>query len=214
MSEDQHSASSTLSLSSDAAPKIGNPGPLGLSSFALTTFVLSLYIVGAREVTHHNIIVGLALFYGGIVQILAGMWEFKVGNTFGATAFSSYGGFWLSYATILIPGFNIASAYASKSELEQALGIYLLGWTIFTFLLFLTTFKSKGSIFVLFFFVTITFVLLTTSKFQENSDIEKAGGIMGIITALLAWYNAMAQLWTHENSYFTLPDFDMRRKSK
>ncbi|CAG8640261.1 12864_t:CDS:2 [Ambispora gerdemannii] len=194
--------------------KFGNPTPLGLFSFALTTFVLSIYTVQARGITHPNVVVGLALFYGGIVQLLAGMWEFKVGNTLSATICSSYGGFWLSYATILIPGFNITAAYASQSELNQALGIFQLGWTIFSFLMLLATFKTKGSIVLLSISVTITFTLLTASKFLENADLEKAGGYMGIVASLLAWYNAIAELLTDENSYFTIPTFDMSRKRK
>lgn len=87
-------------------PIVANPAPLGLAAFGITTFVLSIYNTGWGYGYNqpHNLVVGLALFYGGLAQLLAGMWEFRVGNTFGATAFSSYGAFWLSFATILIPG--------------------------------------------------------------------------------------------------------------
>lgn len=85
---------------------LANPAPLGLAAFGLTTFVLSMYNagVGVGYGGATNVVVGLALFYGGFVQLLAGMWEFRTGNTFGATAFSSYGAFWLSYATLFVPG--------------------------------------------------------------------------------------------------------------
>src|SRR5207253_10827570 len=86
-----------------ATPAIANPGPLGLCAFALTTFVLSCVNAGLFPAGGQNIVVGLALFYGGFAQILAGMWEFRTGNTFGATAFTSYGAFWLSFADIFCP---------------------------------------------------------------------------------------------------------------
>ncbi|CAG8803251.1 17251_t:CDS:2, partial [Racocetra persica] len=181
-------------------PKIANPGPLGLSGFALTTFVLSIHNAGSTTVPSPSITLGLALFYGGLVQLLAGMWEFKTGNTFGATAFSSYGGFWMSFAVIIFPGLNVTAA----PNFEQALGIYLLGWTIFTFLLFLATFRSTGGIMALFFFLTLTFLLLTIGCFT-SATATKIGGVLGIITAFIAWYNALAGLIT----YFTLPTFDL-----
>ena len=117
--------------------KFANPAPLGLCGFALTTFVLSLINVQARSVTHPNIIIGLgiiswylldnlALAYGGLAQFAAGMWEFATGNTFGALAFTSYGAFWISFACIFIPAFNIAGAYNDASELHAALGHYLI----------------------------------------------------------------------------------------
>jgi len=92
---------------------LGNPAPLGLSAFAATTFVLSLINLGTRNVSTPNIVLGMAFFYGGLCQLLAGMWEFATGNTFGGTALSSYGGFWLSYAVILTPGFNVVGAYST-----------------------------------------------------------------------------------------------------
>jgi len=194
-------------------PKIANPGPLGLSGFALTTFVLSLHNTGASVIAVPNIVVGLALFYGGLVQLLAGMWEFKTGNTFGATAFSSYGGFWLSFGIIFIPGFGIAAAYTDKASFDHAVGIYLLAWTIFTFMLFLCTFRSTGGLVALFFFLTLTFLFLTLSKFTLDI-FGKVGGFLGIITAFIAWYNALAGLLTPENSAFTLPTFDLSRKQQ
>lgn len=193
-------------------PKIANPGPLGLSAFALTTFVLSISNAGASSIKAPNMVIGLAVFYGGLVQLLAGMWEFKTGNTFGATAFSSYGGFWLSFAAIFL--FDLPAAYATPADVEHAIGVYLLGWTIFTFILFLATFRSNGGLMALFFCLTLTFLLLTLGKFFETSTgFTKGGGVVGIITALIAWYVALAGLLTPESSYFTLPTFDLSRKN-
>ncbi|KAG1183231.1 hypothetical protein G6F35_015402 [Rhizopus arrhizus] len=129
-----------------AAPTIANPGPLGLCGFALTTFVLSLHNAGAGlpATSPHGVVTGLAFFYGGLVQLLAGMWEFKTGNTFGATAFSSYGGFWLSFGLIFIPGANITGSYGGNTAiLEKSLGYYLLGWTIFTGIMLIASHRSS-----------------------------------------------------------------------
>src|SRR5579872_6527922 len=112
-----------------AAPAIANPAPLGLCAFALTTFVLSC--ANAKLYTGDQIVLGLALFYGGLAQLCAGMWEFKTGNTFGATAFSSYGAFWMAFA---------ATVQFKLVANTQALGFFLLAWTIFTLIMFLSSF--------------------------------------------------------------------------
>src|SRR5712692_3060843 len=117
-----------------AAPAVANPAPLGLCGFALTTFVLSIINAGVivpAVGAGTEIVVGLALFYGGLAQILTGMWEFRAGNTFGALAFTSYGAFWLSFAVIFIPGFGILAAITKDmATFHASIGIYLLGWTI------------------------------------------------------------------------------------
>ncbi|KAG8730399.1 hypothetical protein FRC11_006770 [Ceratobasidium sp. 423] len=107
--------------------KLGNPAPLGLFGFASTTLILSLYNAGARGITTPNAVLGMALGVGGLCQLLAGMWEFAAGNTFGATAFSMYGGFWLSFGCIYWPGSGILDAYkgAAAAQLPNALGIYV-----------------------------------------------------------------------------------------
>lgn len=113
------------------APKknFANPAPLGLSAFALTTFVLSLINMGTLGIGEPNLVVAIAYGYGGLVQLLAGMWEMAVGNTFGATALSSYGGFWISFAIILTPGgFQIASTLEAESPdpFLNSFGLYLM----------------------------------------------------------------------------------------
>lgn len=113
------------------APKkdFANPAPLGLSAFALTTFVLSLINLRTKNVTEPNLVVAAAYGYGGLVQLLAGMWEMAVGNTFGATALSSYGGFWISFAIVLTPGgFQIVEALggAESAEFHHSFGFFLM----------------------------------------------------------------------------------------
>lgn len=187
--------------------KIANPGPLGLYSFASTTLILSLYNVGARDVTTHNAVVGMALFCGGLAQLLAGMWEFATGNCFGATAFTSYGAFWLSFACLLIPGTGIGAAYAASPDPTQevdAIAIYLTAWAIVTFLFFIATLRKSIALSVLFSCLTLTFVLLAIADFQRNASIGKAGGGVGVITALVAYYIGLAEMLT-EDDLFTLP---------
>ena len=119
-----------------------------------------------------------------------------VGNTFGATALSSYGGFWISYAIILTPGgFEIIAAYPTTgTTLDSALGFYLAGWFIFTTILLMCTLRSTVAFFLLFFFLDLAFLLLTIAKFSSgNADtINTAGGYFGLFAAFMAWYNAFA----------------------
>ncbi|KAK4699504.1 uncharacterized protein P7C70_g6757, partial [Phenoliferia sp. Uapishka_3] len=186
--------------------RFGNPAPLGLSAFALTTFVLSLVNVKAASVATPNVVVGLALFYGGLVQLLAGMWEFAVGNTFGATAFSSYGGFWMSFALVISPWSGIAAAYEVEADFDHAIGFFLFGWMIFTFMMWLASLRSSVALSGVFFFLTITFMLLGISYFvPTRPGIGVAGGAFGLITAFFAWYTAAAGLLTPDTSYFVIP---------
>ncbi|CCK71597.1 acetate uptake transporter family protein KNAG_0H01830 [Huiozyma naganishii CBS 8797] len=157
--------------------KFGNPAPLGLSGFALTTFILSMFNARAQGVVIPNVVVGAAMFYGGLVQLIAGIWEIALENTFGGTALCSYGGFWLSFGAIYIPWFGILDAYKEKeSDLGNALGFYLLGWAIFTFGLSLCTMKSTVMFFALFFLLAITFLLLSISEFTGRFSVKRAGG--------------------------------------
>jgi len=177
------------------SPSIADPGALGLFSFASTTLILSLINVHTRGVAVPNIVVGMAIFTGGLVQLLAGMWEFPRGNVFGATAFSSYGAFWMSYATILIPSSGIIEAYASTpGELDNAIGIYLVAWTMFTFFMLLAALKKGVAFVALFAFLTATFAILTAGAFTANVNIAKAGGGFGIVTAFIAYYCAASEL--------------------
>jgi len=191
--------------------KFANPAPLGLFGFALTTYVLSMYNVQARGVTEPNVVVGLALGYGGLAQFIAGVWEFASGNTFGATAFCSYGGFWWSYAAILIPNSGITAA-VPEAELPNALGIYLSGWFIFTFIMLVGSFRSSAALVTLFFFLDITFLLLFVAEFTGNGSITKAGGAFGILTAAIAFYAGAAGLWTPDSTMIQIPVGDLSRK--
>jgi len=179
--------------------RIANPGCLGLFSFASTTFMLSMYNYQVRNITEPNVVVGMAIFCGGLAQFLAGMWEFPRGNMFGATAFSSYGAFWMSYATILIPSSGIIEAYATNpSQLENALGIYLVSWTMVTFFLMFATLRKNIAFTLLFLFLGITFAALASGAFNVSEKATKAGGILGVITAFIAYYIGLSELMAAE----------------
>lgn len=193
--------------------KFANPAPLGLSAFALTTFVLSLINLGTRNITAPNLVVAIAYGYGGLVQLLAGMWEMAVGNTFGATALSSFGGFWISFAIVLTPGgFNIEETLTKTSPYPfyNSFGLYLMGWFIFTFILLICTLRSTVAFFLLFFTLDMAFLLLGIGYLQNgsgapNAGCIKAGGAFGILAAFLAWYNALAGIADSSNSFFVIP---------
>jgi succinate-acetate transporter protein len=182
------------STDSDIVP-IANPAPLGLCGFALTTFVLSALNAGLLTGTP-AIVVGLAFFYGGLAQLLAGMWEFKTGNTFGATAFSSYGAFWISFAAMV--KFNLIPA-------GNGIAFFLLGWTIFTGLLLLATLRISVVLIALFTSLFVTFLLLTLHAFGMGDALGTAGGYLGILTAFIAWYAALAGLLAATKSPIKLP---------
>jgi len=197
-----------LEKASAAPSRIANPAPLGLFSFASTTFILSLYNVQARGITTPNVVVGMAVFCGGLAQLLAGMWEFPKGNAFGATAFTSYGAFWMSYATILIPGSGVLSAYTDPTELESALGIYLIAWFMVTFLLLVASLRKSVGLVVLFACLATTFLLLAAGTFTGAAMVGKAGGVLGIITAFIAYYVGLADLLAADDVHLPVGKFN------
>lgn len=173
--------------SASPASKEANPAPLGLAGFALTTFILSLTNAGILGGTTVQVVLALALAYGGLAQFMAGMWEFKNGNTFGATAFSSYGAFWFSYALFVW----FFAANMDSGEVANAVGAYLLAWGIFTFYMWIATLKHPRPVMIVFLLLWITFLLLALGEFaggDTGDTIHKAGGVVGILTAIAAWY--------------------------
>jgi len=187
---------------------------LGLSGFALTTFVLSIvnagWLSGAGDI---KVVIGLAVFYGGLAQLLAGMWEFRNGNTFGATAFSSYGAFWLSFGALLIPGFGVAfGVKGGGGPTEAAVGVYLLGWAIFTAIMLVGTLRLNGGLVAVFGLLTLAFLLLAIGFMNGSSGLIKAGGIVGVLTALAAWYVAAAGVLSSvSGGRFALPLYPLAR---
>ena len=164
---------------------IADPAALGLAGFAMTTALLS--IANANIIHESGEILGLAVFYGGIAQLLAGLWEFAKGNTFGATAFCSYGAFWLSFWYLLV--------HTPAGIGGNAVASYLFAWAIFTGYMSIAATKTNLAVLGVFIFLTATFVALGIGALGTGHvDWTKAGGILGIITAVLAWYASFASV--------------------
>lgn len=183
------SSSSAASTGITPGSHIADPAPLGLAGFALTTLVLSVVNAGLVPVTVQPVVFGLALFYGGIAQFAAGMWEFAKGNTFGATAFSSYGAFWLSFWWLTG---HVADYKIPASDVGKGVGLYLLAWGLFTAYMTVAAVRVSGAVLSVFVLLTLTFLVLAWADFAGAAGITKLGGYLGILTALAAWYASFA----------------------
>jgi succinate-acetate transporter protein len=183
------------------APAIADPAPLGLGAFALTTFVLSVFNTGQVSDKGLPVVLGLALAYGGIAQLLAGMWEFRNNNTFGATAFSSFGGFWISFFVLeQFEGSKIPTAHLGK-----AVGLYLIAWGIFTTYMLIASFRVSVAVMLVFLLLAVTFFLLGIGNAGDHTNIVKAGGWVGIATAAAAWYASFAGVTNKTFGRIVLP---------
>lgn len=170
------------------SPITADAAPLGLAGFALTTFVLSLFESGLLPEAGEPVVLGLALAYGGLAQLLAGMWEFRAGNTFGATAFTSYGAFWISF-------FLLEVFFAERipaDDLPLYLGWTLIAWAIFTTYMYVASFKVTGAVNVVFMLLAATFYLLGIGDVIGSEVVTRIGGFVGLVTAAAAWYASFA----------------------
>ncbi|MDA8276790.1 MAG: acetate uptake transporter [Actinomycetota bacterium] len=191
----------------DNTPSVADPGPLGLAGFALTTFVLSVFNAGLLDGKLQGVVLPLALFYGGIVQLLAGMWEFKRNNLFGAVAFTSYGAFWLAFWYLI----EHASTILVGTDANKAVGLFLLAWTIITVILLIGTTGTNGFLVALFAVLTVTFIFLTVGNFANSTGIIKIGGYFGLITAVIAWYGVLANVFNATHGKTVLPLFAFKK---
>jgi succinate-acetate transporter protein len=167
---------------------IADPGPLGLAAFALTTFVLSMFNSGLMGAGGEPVVFGLAFAYGGLAQLLAGMWEFRTGNTFGAVAFTSYGAFWLSFWAFV----EFFEKDVPKADAGHAVGLYLIAWGIFTAYMFIASLRTTAAIALVFVLLAATFIVLGIGNANGNTDIVHIGGWLGLATAVAAWYASFA----------------------
>ncbi|MGJ3509423.1 acetate uptake transporter [Enemella sp. A6] len=180
----------TVSVSPSPGIAIADPGALGTAAFAVTTFVLSTFNAGLLPLELEPVVFGLALFYGGIIQVIAGIIEFFKNSTFGAIVFCSYGGFWLAfwyYATFVSPGLPKESAHL-------ATGIFLLAWTLFTVYLTVAASKVHKMMLITFVLLLITFIMLTSGALTATTVLTRIGGFTGLITAFCAWYLSAASV--------------------
>ena len=172
-----------------AVSPIADPAPLGLAAFALTTFLLSAANAGWMTKASGDAWLGYALAYGGFGQLLAGMWEFRNKNVFGATAFSSYGGFWI--------GLGLWAELVAPTIKDPAVANHDLAWILLAFAIFntymlLMSTQTTAAVFLVFLTLELTEIVLFIGGFANSSGLTKAGGYVGVVTALVAWYTSAA----------------------
>ena len=184
-----HSTSPTTAPAPSFGAHFADPGPLGLAGFALTTFMLSCFNSGIAPKSAEVVVLGVALFYGGIAQLFAGMWEFAKGNTFGALAFGSYGAFWMAFWYLVSHAKDLPT---TGTDAAKGIGVFLLAWTIFTLYMTVVTMRISGLLFTLFAALLVTFAFLTVGEFSGSSAMTHIGGYLGLVTAMVAWYGSFA----------------------
>lgn len=172
-------------------PVLGNPGPLGLVGFGLTTVLLSLINAHILPKGGEAVVIPMALAYGGLIQIIAGMLEFKTGNTFGLVAFTSYGAFWWWFALLLLLAGN---GMIDISKAGPTIGIALLLWGMFTFYMWISTFRLNRALWLVFLTLWITFALLGLGDALGISGLAIMGGWLGLVCGGLAMYTSFAEV--------------------
>jgi len=175
---------------------VADPAPLGLAAFALTTFLLSAANAGLTRGTGAAWL-GYALAYGGLIQLLAGMWEFRRNNTFGAVAFSSYGGFWI--------GLFLYQVFVKSTNPTNDLGWILLSFAIFNLYMLISATRINMAVTAVFLTLQLTEIVLFIGFFANSTGIIKTGGWIGIITAIVAWYTSFAGVFNSLSTAQKLP---------
>ena len=177
-----------------------NPAPLGLLGFGMTTVLLNLHNAGFYEL--NSMILAMGICYGGIAQVIAGMMEWKKGNTFATTAFISYGFFWLSLVVLIVLPKIVPTIAPTNPE---ALAAYLGIWGLFTAVMFIGTFKLNRALQVVFGSLTVLFFLLVAVKLGKNEELEHFTGYEGIFCGLAAIYTRLAQVLNEVSGKIVLP---------
>jgi succinate-acetate transporter protein len=190
-----------LAIPTPVAATLANPGPLGLFGFGLTTCVLSA--INAGLIPHESVaaVVPLAFAFGGIAQIIAGILEFRTGNTFGMVAFTSYGLFWWWFALL---NWTIGAGWL-KAPPAVAGGTVLFLWGIFTFLLWIVTFRLNKAVFSIFLLLWITFFLLAAGDFGIGTSLGKVGGWFGLLTGADAMFVAFIEVLNATANKIVIP---------
>ncbi|QSO47672.1 acetate uptake transporter [Alicyclobacillus mengziensis] len=178
-------------MADESKVTIADPGPLGLAGFGITTVILSLINAGVTSAGALGVVLGLALVYGGGAQLLAGMWEFKKGNTFGATAFTSYGAFWIAFYFII------------HAAPKAGMGVFLLMFGILTFYLWIGTFYLNRALFFVFLTLWLAFLFLALGSFGVMGS--QAGGWIGFVCGVLALYTSAAGVINSVAGHVVLP---------
>jgi succinate-acetate transporter protein len=189
-------------------PITADPGPLGLGAFAMTTFLLSMFNAHLVNTAGEPIVLSVALAYGGLAQLLAGMWEFRTGNTFGAVAFTSYGAFWLSFWAFLQ---FFAKDITDKTVLGNSVGLYLIAWGIFTSYMFVASLRVSVAVALVFILLAATYIVLGIGNANASVNTVKVGGYIGLATAAAAWYASFAAVVNSTFARVVLPVKDLKR---
>ncbi len=184
-----------------------DPGPLGLAAFAMTTFVLSMFNSNLVSEKGLPVVLGLALAYGGIVQIIAGLWEFRTGNTFGAVAFCSFGAFWISFWAL-----QVFYAKQIGGDVGHAVGVYLWAWAIFTAYMTVAALRTSAAVLTVFVLLTVTFILLAIGAVGAHSTVTHWGGYVGLATAIAAWYASFAAVTNSTFGRTVLPVVPLNKR--
>ncbi|MDA8419691.1 MAG: acetate uptake transporter [Pseudomonadota bacterium] len=166
-----------------------NPAPLGLVGFGLTTVILSLVNAGVLPSGGEQVVLPLALAYGGLIQMIAGILEFRTGNTFGTVAFLSYGAFWWWFALLVLLG---SHGVLDLSQAGTTIGATLIAWGVFTLYMWIATFRLSRALWWIFLTLWITFFLLGFGTLLGRSGLGIAGGWVGLVCGLLAMYTSFA----------------------
>jgi succinate-acetate transporter protein len=182
--------------------KSANPAPLGLMGFGMTTVLLNLHNAGFYPLG--SMILAMGLAYGGLAQVIAGMMEYKRGNTFGTLAFSSYGLFWWSLVILLLLPRSLLY-YQIQTPTNDAMAAYFFMWGLFTFVMFFGTLKANRAVQFVFMSLAILFFLLTAKELTGNADLGIITGYEGIICGLSAVYTALAEVLNEAHGKTVLP---------
>jgi len=185
---------------------IADPAPLGLAGFGITTLVLSTINAGWIAPVATPVVLALAIPFGGLAQFVAGVWAFRRGNTFAATAFCSFGAFWFSYF-LLAQFFAPEVAAKSPAVLPTILGMYLCAWGIFTAYMFLASLASAKAVTLVFLLLTATFFFLAVGQWAPSTTWTKIGGYVGLATAIVALYASFADVTNANFKRVILPTF-------
>ena len=180
--------------------RFSNPAPLGLTAFGMTTVLLNLHNIGLYGLD--SMILAMGIFYGGVAQVIAGILEFRKGNTFGTTAFCSYGLFWLTLVFLLI--FPKTNSWGIEPS-DGSMAAYLFMWGLFTAMMFLGTLKLNRGLQFIFFTLTVLFWLLAVGDVTGSSAIKTIAGVEGVICGLSAIYVAVAEVLNEVYGRIVLP---------
>lgn len=196
---------------------LGNPVPLGLVGYGISTFTLGLVLMEVRGATNPNLLISSSLALSGLVTLICGLWCLLLDNTFAATALGAFGGFYLSYAIILIDTAGISSTYNTVEDFNNVMAFWLTGWTIYAFLMWINTFKGTVEFCVLIGVIVLYLITLTAHYYTNSHSCKVAAGAFAFISALIAFYCVWAMNAIESTSHIIPPVLMMpghKRKSR